>query len=42
MSTIPGYQQRLRAMIFKIHFKEKVDEIKPVRLLFFLYLPVVY
>lgn len=31
MSTITGYKQRLRAMIFKIHFKEKVDEIKPVR-----------
>ena len=30
MSSIPCYRERLRGMIFKLHFKDKVDEIKPV------------
>ena len=30
MSTIPGYQERLKAMIFQIHFHEKIVEITPV------------
>ena len=30
MSTIPSYSERLRAMIFKIDFQDKVKEIKPV------------
>lgn len=30
MSTIPGYRERLRAMIFQIRFHEKVTEITPV------------
>lgn len=30
MSAIPCYRERLRAMIFKLHFRDKVEEIKPV------------
>lgn len=30
MSTIPCYRERLRAMIFRLHFNNKIDEIKPV------------
>ena len=33
MSRVPGYEQRLRALIFKGNFQEKVDEMKEVRLL---------
>ena len=29
MSTVPLYRERLQSIIFKMHFKEKVDEIKP-------------
>ena len=31
MSQIPQYRERLQAMIFKLHFFEKLDEVKPVR-----------
>ena len=30
MSTIPQYRDRLQAMIFKLHFFEKLQEIQPV------------
>ena len=30
MSTIPCYQERVKAMVFKLHFIDKVEEIKPV------------
>jgi len=30
MSTIPGYRERLRAMIFQMHFHEKILEVIPV------------
>ena len=30
MSTIPGYRERLKAMVFQIHFHEKTAEIIPV------------
>ena len=30
MSTIPCYRERLRAMVFKLHFQDKLEEIKPV------------
>ena len=33
MSRVPGYEQRLKALIFKGNFQEKVDEMKEVRLL---------
>jgi hypothetical protein len=29
MSTIPFYRERLHAMVFRLHYKEKVEEIKP-------------
>ncbi|XP_065898644.1 delphilin-like isoform X3 [Dysidea avara] len=29
MSTIPGYRERLRAMIFQMHFHEKILEVTP-------------
>ncbi|KAL5017847.1 hypothetical protein ScPMuIL_003569 [Solemya velum] len=28
MSRVPGYEQRLKALLFKANFKEKVDEMK--------------
>lgn len=30
MSTISSYRERLRAMLFKIHFQDNIAEIKPV------------
>jgi hypothetical protein len=30
MSKIPGYRHRLKAMLFKLHFADKLEEIKPV------------
>ena len=30
MSTIPGYRERLKAMIFQMHFQEKILEVTPV------------
>ena len=32
MLSIPNYDQRLRAMLFKARFHDRVDEIKPVRI----------
>ena len=31
MSTVPSYKARVGAMAFRIHFQEKVEEIKPVK-----------
>ena len=30
MSRVSGYEQRLKALIFKGNFKEKIDEMKEV------------
>ena len=30
LSRVPGYDQRLKAMLFKANFAEKVDEVKQV------------
>jgi len=30
VSRIPGYHQRLKAMLFKANFAEKVEEVKEV------------
>lgn len=32
MSTIPCYVERLQAMLFRMHYQEKVDEMRPVML----------
>ena len=32
MSRIPGFDQRLKALLFKSNFAEKVDEVKEVSL----------
>ena len=31
MSRLPGYEQRLKAMLFKANFAEKVEEVKKVK-----------
>lgn len=31
MSKVPWYKQRLKALLFKARFADKVEEIKPVR-----------
>ena len=31
MSRVPGYEQRLKALVFKGNFQEKIDEMKEVR-----------
>ena len=30
ISRVPGYEERLKAMLFKVNFAEKVDEVKTV------------
>ena len=31
VSRVPGYEERLKATLFKANFDEKVDEVKQVR-----------
>lgn len=33
MSKVPWYKQRLKALLFKARFADKVEEIKPVGIL---------
>ena len=30
ISRVPGYEERLKAMLFKVNFAEKVEEVKAV------------
>ena len=36
MSKVSWYKQRLKALLFKARFADKVEEIKPVRRILFL------
>jgi len=36
MSRVPGYEQRLKALVFKGNFHEKITEMKEVTLLMIL------